>query len=113
VSVYFTSWLLPGIEVNDFWTAIWVALLLGLLNTILKPVLQLISLPLIVFTLGLFLLAINAIILMFVGELVDGFKVDGFWSAVLGSIVISLVSYLIDPPRRGRGGMHVTFHREN
>ena len=118
VAVYFCDWLLAGIHIDTFWTALWVALLLGLLNSFLKPILQLISLPLIVLTFGLFLLAINAIILLFIGEIVPEFKVDGFWWAVLGSLVISLVTYLIDPPKRknggngdGNGGAHISVRR--
>lgn len=112
VAVYFADWLFQGIYAKDFWTALWVALLLGLLNAFVKPFLQLISVPLIVVTFGLFLLVINAVMLLFVNELVTDFRVDGFWPALWGSIVISLVTYLINPPRKGDGnGVKITVNR--
>jgi putative membrane protein len=117
LAVYFADWLFEGIRVQDFWTAVWVAALLGLLNAFIKPILQLISVPLIVVTFGLFLLVINAIMLLFVSELVAKFEVDGFWPALWGSIVISFVTYLLNPTRKnsggkGNGGIHVTVGRQ-
>ncbi len=92
-AVFFTT-LVPGIGVHsDRWTAIvWAGLLLGIINTVVRPVLLLVSLPVIVLTLGLFIVVLNAITLEIVGGLVSGFHVDGFFSAVLGSAVISFVS---------------------
>lgn len=111
VAVYFADWLFTGIRLDGFGTALIVALVLGLLNAFIKPILQLLSVPLIVLTLGLFLLVINAVILLFASELIGtAFRVDGFWPALWGSIVISLVTYLIDPPRNGRG-TQVTIRR--
>lgn len=113
VAVYFADWLFVGIYAKDFWTALWVALLLGVLNAFVKPFLQLISVPLILVTFGLFLLVINAVMLLFVNELVSDFRVDGFWSALWGSLVISLVTYLINPPRKNNGdnGVKITVNR--
>jgi putative membrane protein len=113
VAVYFADWLFEGIEAKDFWTALWVALLLGLLNTFVKPLLQLISVPLIVVTFGLFLLVINAVMLLFVSELVADFDVDSFWSALWGSLVISLVTYLLNPNSKNNGdnGVKITVNR--
>jgi putative membrane protein len=71
-----------SIELNRFTTALLVAIVLAFLNTIVKPLLTLLSLPITFFTLGLFLLVINAIIILFADKLVDGFKVDGFWTAL-------------------------------
>jgi putative membrane protein len=98
------------------------SLLLGILHALLRPLLLLLSLPLVLITLGLFTLVINALLLMLVGQLVIGFHVEGFWTAFWGGLVISVISILLntltgtgehrmemrgkppDPPRRGGGG---------
>lgn len=80
---------LPGIIVVNYEAALYVALILGLLNAFLKPLLILFTLPATIFTLGLFLLVINAIIIMVGDYLLDGFKVNGFWNALLFSIILS------------------------
>ncbi|WP_320815418.1 phage holin family protein [Flavobacterium sp.] len=81
---------LPGISVQDYTSALWVALALGLLNAFLKPVLVLLTLPATIFTLGLFLLVINAVVILVGDYFVDGFAVDGFWNAFVFSILLSL-----------------------
>jgi len=81
---------LPGISVQDYTSALWVALVLGLLNAFLKPILVLLTLPATIFTLGLFLLVINAVVILVGDYLVDGFVVSGFWSAFIFSILLSL-----------------------
>lgn len=86
---------LPGVRVNSFMTALLVALVLGLLNIFIKPLLVLFTLPATIFTLGLFLLVINAIIIMLCDELVPGFEVDGFWRALLFSLVLSFCQSLV------------------
>ncbi len=83
-------------ELNHFVTAFLVAVVLAFLNTIVKPILTILSLPITFFTLGLFLLAINAFIILFADKLVDGFKVDGFWTALWFSLILSLVSAILD-----------------
>ncbi|MBA4239640.1 MAG: hypothetical protein C0448_02850 [Sphingobacteriaceae bacterium] len=83
-------------EINKFFTAFLVAVVLAFLNTIVKPILTILSLPITFFTLGLFLLAINAVIILFTDKLVDGFKVDGFWTALWFSLVLSLVSGILE-----------------
>jgi putative membrane protein len=93
-AVLLADWLLAGIHVDGFRSALIVSLVLGLLNVIVRPIIRFLSLPLIVLTLGLFLLVINALMLYFVEEIVPGFQVDGFWSALLGSLIISIVSSL-------------------
>ncbi|WP_294343648.1 phage holin family protein [Prosthecochloris sp.] len=95
LSVYATASLLGGIYVKSFWAALIVALVLGLVNAIVKPVLVFFSIPFIIVTLGLFLLVINALMLMFAAAIVDGFSVSSFWWAVLGSLVISFVSWML------------------
>lgn len=83
-------------EINKFLTAFLVAVVLAFLNTIVKPILTILSLPITFFTLGLFLLAINAVIILFTDKLVDGFKVDGFWTALWFSLVLSIVSGILE-----------------
>ena len=83
-------------ELNHFTTALMVAIVLAFLNTIVKPILTLLSLPITYFTLGLFLLAINAFIILFANKLVDGFSVNGFWTALWFSLILSIVSSILD-----------------
>lgn len=87
--------ILPGVDISDYFTAMWVALLLGLLNLILRPILIFLSLPITILTLGLFLFVINALIIMLVGKLINGFEVSTFWSALLFSLCLSLAQSII------------------
>ena len=95
VVVVFLANFLPGVTVTGYWTAIVVALVLALLNLIVKPVLVLLTLPVTILTLGLFLIAINAIIILLVDSFVGGFDVSGFWIAVLFSILLSIFQSLL------------------
>ncbi|MCW8796711.1 MAG: phage holin family protein [Chlorobium sp.] len=95
LSVYATATLLGGIYIKSFWAALLVALVLGLINAIVKPILVFFSIPFIIVTLGLFLLIINALMLMLAAAVVDGFAVSSFGWALLGSLVISLVSWML------------------
>ncbi|WP_066457423.1 phage holin family protein [Castellaniella caeni] len=92
VALLVVAYLLPGITVASFGSALIAALVLGLLNAIVKPLLVLLTLPLTVVTLGLFLLVLNALVFWFAGSILKGFQVDGFWWAVIGAIVYSIVS---------------------
>lgn len=96
LAVLFSSYLLPGVSVANYTTAILVAIVIALLNTFLKPILVLLTIPVTVLTLGLFLLVINAFIILFASELVKGFNVDGFWWALLFSIILSVVTSLLE-----------------
>ncbi|MDX1492846.1 MAG: phage holin family protein [Longimicrobiales bacterium] len=90
------AWLIDGIQMTGgFWDVLVVALVFGILNAILKPILLFLSLPFLIVTLGLFALVINALMLMITANLMDDFAVAGFWTAVLGSIVISLVTMIL------------------
>jgi putative membrane protein len=90
------AWLLDGIQMSGgFLDVLLVALVFGLLNAVLKPILLFFSIPLLVVTLGLFALVVNALLLMITARLLDDFAVSGFWTAVLGSIVISLVTMIL------------------
>lgn len=95
VSIIIAAYILPGIHVADFLTALIVALILGILNAIAKPVLVLLTLPITILTLGLFLLVINAVLVLIVSSIVPGFRVDGFWWAFFFSIILSLCATLI------------------
>ena len=96
LSVFATAYLLPGVELAQFTTAIWVSLALAVLNVTVRPLLILFTIPLTLFTLGLFLLAINAMVVMLASDWVDGFSVQGFWSALLFSMVLTLISGLLE-----------------
>lgn len=90
LAVVLTAYLLPGVDVTDYWTALIVALVLSIANVVVKPILIILTIPITVVTLGLFLLVINAIIILMADYLVDGFYVDGFWWALLFSLILSL-----------------------
>ena len=95
ISIILTSYLYDGIYVASFSSALFAALVLGILNALFRPILILITLPINILTLGLFTFVINALLLKMVSGVVAGFYVHGFWSAVFGSLIISLVSWLL------------------
>jgi putative membrane protein len=86
------SYILSGVHMDTFVTALLVGLVLAVLNALVKPILVLLTLPITIVTLGLFLFVINALIILLCDKLIDGFKVDGFWWALLFSILLSIVS---------------------
>ena len=88
--IMFTAWLIPGISVDNFWTAMLVCIVITLINIFLKPIISFISMPVNFLTLGLFSFVINAILLWFAGYITPGFSVDGFLSALLGSIILAV-----------------------
>jgi putative membrane protein len=94
-SIIATSYLIDGIEVSGFVSAFFAAAILGILNAFFRPILLILTLPVNILSLGLFTFVINAIVLMMVSGLISGFEVYGFWSAVFGSLLISLVSWLL------------------
>ena len=89
------SYLLEGIEMRSFWTAIILAIVLALLNALLKPILIILTLPITIVTLGLFLFVINAAIILLADRIIDGFDVAGFWWALLFSLLLSIVTSLL------------------
>ena len=89
------SYLMKGVFVNEFTTALTVAIVLGLLNFFVKPILVLFTLPITFFTLGLFMLVINATMILLCDHFVDGFDVNSFWTAMLFSIILSLSQSLV------------------
>jgi putative membrane protein len=96
LAVFLTAWLLPGAEVTDYIAALWVAIVLALLNGFLKPVLVLLTIPITIFSLGLFLLVINAGIILLGSNLVDGFYVNGWLSALIFSFVLSILTSFME-----------------
>ncbi len=86
----------PGVSVRNFGAALVAALVLGLLNTLVRPLLLLLTLPVTVLTLGLFLLVINALMFWAAAGLLDGFRVSGFGAALIGSVIYSVASTIID-----------------
>ncbi|HYG38443.1 MAG TPA: phage holin family protein [Cytophagales bacterium] len=103
IAVLITSYLLPGVDVVTFGSALIVAIVLGLLNITIKPLLIILTIPVTLLTLGLFLLVINAIIILIADGLISGFYVDGFFWALIFSIIISLLQSLFSvfvPERR-------------
>lgn len=97
------SYILTGVHIDSFWAAIIFAIVLAVLNAIVKPILILLTLPLTLFTFGLFLFVINAAIILLTAEFVKGFRVDGFWWALLFSLLLSIItSVLYREERRDR-----------
>jgi len=95
VSLIAVAYLMPSIRVDTFVTALIAALVLGLVNAVIRPVLVLLTLPVTLLTLGLFIFVINGLLFWAVGSFVKGFVVDGFWAGFLGAIVYSLISWLL------------------
>jgi len=94
LGIWLATYIVPGVSATSTEALIWAAIALGLINAFVRPVLVLLTLPFTIVTLGLFLLILNAGMLNLAGWFVDGFEVVGFWSAVFGAIVVSLVSGL-------------------
>jgi putative membrane protein len=94
LAVFLTAYLLPGVDVEDYWTALVVALVLSLVNIFVKPLLIVFTIPITFITLGLFLLVINALMILLTDYFVDGFTVNGFWWALLFSLILSLFNSL-------------------
>ena len=115
LAVLVAVYMVPGIRFKDesLWTPFVTSLVLGILNAFIRPILMLFALPLLIFTLGLFRLVINALLLYFVSFLLGRyFVVDNFWAAFLGALVISIVSVLLNFVIGGRGSrVHVECRR--
>lgn len=96
ISVILTSYLLPGVSVDGFWKAFLVAVFLSLLNVTLKPLLVVFTIPITFLTLGLFLLVINALMIMIADYFIDGFLVESFWWALAFSFILSIINALLN-----------------
>ncbi len=102
IAVVIAAYLLPGVELENFVAAIVVAVVIGVLNAFLRPILIILTLPINILTLGLFTFVINALIVVVTSSIVPGFRVDNFWWAILFSLVLSIVNWFlsaIDPAK--------------
>jgi len=95
VALVVAAYLLDGIQIGSFGTALVAALVLGIVNAIIRPVFLLLTLPLNLLTLGLFTFVINGIMLMLAASLVGGFHIDGFFAALIGSVILSVTSWFL------------------
>lgn len=95
VALLAVAYLVPGVVVTSFSSALIAALVLGLVNTVIRPILVLLTLPVSVLTLGLFFLVLNGLLFWGVGSVLEGFHVNGFWAGVLGGVVYGLISWLL------------------
>ncbi|MCC6643197.1 phage holin family protein [Candidatus Peregrinibacteria bacterium] len=96
IAVYATAYLLsPGIQVADFTTALVTALILGLINAIIKPIIVILTLPINILTLGLLTFVINALLVLLAANIVPGFQVAGFWYALLFSLIVSVINAVL------------------
>jgi len=95
VALFALPYVYPWVTVDTFWTALVAALVLGLVNALVRPLLVLLTLPVTIVTLGLFIFVINGLLFWWVGSFVAGFHVSGFWSGFFGAIVYSLISWLL------------------
>ncbi len=114
-AIMVASYLISGIEVNGFLSAFLAAAILGILNVFFRPVLLILTLPINILTLGLFTFIINAVLLKMASGVISGFVVHGFWSAVFGGLIISVVSWFLNSfiNDQGRVGYTDLRRREN
>ena len=92
LAIVFIAWIIPDISVENFWSALLVCVVIAIINAFIKPIIQFISIPINFLTLGLFSFVINALLFMLAGAITPGFEVEGFLSALIGSIILSLLS---------------------
>lgn len=104
LAIFLVGNFLPGIHVSDYVTALWVALTLGILNIIIRPILLLLTLPINLLTLGLFTFVLNGFMFWLATKVVHGFTVDTFWYAMLGAILVSVISTVADRIVLGKDG---------
>ncbi|MFM8432095.1 MAG: phage holin family protein [Bacteroidota bacterium] len=100
LAVIFASFLLPGVHIDDAYTAVLVAFVISLLNAFIKPVLVILTIPVTIFTFGIFLLVINALVILIAAKIVPGFSVSGFWSALFFSILLSVITSIMEAVTR-------------
>ena len=95
ISIFAVSYILPGVSVDSLLTALVIAVVLAVLNVTLKPLLIILTIPLTIVTLGLFLLVVNVLVLFAADALIDGFQIAGFWWALLFSLLVSMVNSVL------------------
>lgn len=103
VAIIVASYLLEGVHISGFFSAFFAAAILGILNALFRPILIILTLPINILTLGLFTFIINALMLKMASGVIPGFEVHGFWTAVFGSLIISVVSWLLNSFISDRG----------
>ncbi|MBK7214156.1 MAG: phage holin family protein [Bacteroidales bacterium] len=96
LAVFFAAYILPGVYLKGFPSAIFVAIVMGLLNAFLKPLLIILTIPVTFFSFGLFLFVINALIILLTDNLLEGFSVDGFWTALFFSIIVTITTAFLE-----------------
>jgi len=111
LAIYFAAAIVPGIELHGILPALGAGLVFGLINAVARPILIILTLPLTLLTLGLFLLVLNGFCLWLTSTLVKGFEVHGFWPAVWGALIVSLVSWLLTSFLSDRGQVVVITRR--
>lgn len=114
-SIIAAAYLLDGIQISGFFAAFFAAAILGILNAILRPIAIVLTLPINILTLGLFTFVINALMLKMASGIIPGFAVRGFWTAILGSLIISIISWLLNSFVNDQGSvayMNVRHERE-
>ncbi len=112
LALLIVSTVVPGIEVRGVLPALAAAFFLGVVNAVIRPVIVILTLPLTIMTLGLFIFVINASLLKLVSLIVNGFEVHGFWAAVFAAVLLSLVSGLLNFFINERGRVEIMIHRE-
>jgi len=112
IALLIVSTVIPGIEVRGVLPALSAAFFLGLVNAVVRPIILILTLPLTIVTLGLFIPLINAFLLKLVSLMIQGFEVHGFWSAVFGALLLSIVSGLLSLFINDRGRVEVVVHRQ-
>lgn len=112
LAVLGATWMIPGLSCDSTGALLGGALLLGIINALVRPVLLLLSLPFIIVTMGFFILVINALLILFVSKVIPGFHVAGFWTALFAGIIIGLISWILSSFFRASDGtVHpVTYH---
>ncbi len=100
VAVILSAWLLPGIHIESLWAAIGAAIVIGLLDNLVRPGIVVATLPFTMASMGCFLFVINATIILLAGIIVPGFKVDGFWWAMLFSMLLTVFNFLLEIPSK-------------
>ena len=100
LAVLVAAYILPGVHVASFTIALVAALVLGIINAVLKPILILLTLPINILTLGIFTIVINALLILLTARIVPGFEVNGFWWAIILSIVLAIINFFLHSSKR-------------
>lgn len=104
LAIFLVGHFLPGIHVSDMMTAIWVAAVLALINTIIRPILLILTLPINILSLGIFTFVLNGLLFWFSSYFIKTFTVDGLWWAILGALLVSVISTILNRIALGKDG---------